>query len=62
MMQSAPGVEFDAAYARRSTVNLGSVRVDVIGLADLIESKRAAGRDQDTVDVLRFEGRRSASR
>jgi len=33
------------------------VRVPIIGLADLIENKKAAGRDKDRADVKGVEGR-----
>lgn len=58
LLQSAPGVDFHAAYARRMQVAFGEVNADVLSLDDLILAKRAAGRPQDLVDVQRLEQRR----
>lgn len=58
LLQSAPGVDFRAAYARRMQVAFGEVNADVLSLDDLILAKRAAGRPQDLVDVQRLEQRK----
>ena len=52
---SAPGVDFAVAYERAEVFSLDGVAVQVIGLADLIAAKRAAGRAQDLVDAERLE-------
>ena len=49
------GVEFEAAWPRRLTVELWGLRVPVIGKIDLIESKRATGRPRDLADVDELE-------
>jgi predicted nucleotidyltransferase len=49
------GVEFQEAYARRSTVVLEGMDVPVISMEDLIANKRATGRTQDLADVERLE-------
>jgi hypothetical protein len=60
-LQHVPGVTFDEAYVRREQIQSGDIVVSVIGLTDLIASKRAAGRDQDLVDAKRLQ-RRLASK
>jgi hypothetical protein len=49
------GVRFEDAWPHRFEAAFGSVRCGVIGLADLIANKRAAGRPQDLADVAALE-------
>ena len=51
-----PGIVFADAWARRQTVDLRGVPVQVVCLADLIASKRAAGRPRDLEDVRALLG------
>lgn len=55
LLQQAPGVDFAVAWARRETVDWGGAPVSVIALTDLIAAKRAAGRDQDLLDLKNLE-------
>jgi hypothetical protein len=48
-------LRFEVAWPRRLRAELGSVTVDVAGLADLIEMKRRAGRPHDLEDVRALE-------
>lgn len=43
-------VKYDTAASRSSTVDVGGVRIPLIGLDDLIETKRT-GRLQDAADI-----------
>ena len=45
------GVSFDAAWPRRTVVDVDGVKVSVIGKDDLIAAKRATGRDKDLADA-----------
>jgi predicted nucleotidyltransferase len=54
-MTRTPGVEFDAAYARRKTVDVEGVPVHLVALDDLIATKKAAGRERDLEDVKILE-------
>jgi hypothetical protein len=56
-LKSVPGIDFDEAYSRREQVHFGAFSVSVLGITDLIASKRAAGGDQDLVDAKRLERR-----
>jgi len=50
-----PGIDFDAALARRHTIVVDEVPVQLVSLPDLIASKRAAGRERDLEDVRILE-------
>jgi hypothetical protein len=49
------GVEFDEAWSGRTEASFADVRAPVIGLAQLLANKRAAGRPQDLADVDALE-------
>jgi len=51
IITSVSGVEFDAAWPNRVSVDLDGVRVPFIGRDDLITNKRATGRAKDLADV-----------
>lgn len=54
ILTSIDGVDFEAAWQRRTEVRIGNLNVPFIGREDLIANKRAAGRPQDIVDVDRL--------
>jgi len=54
-MNSITGVSFDAAYENRKTVYPEGVRVEVIGIDDLIKNKKSTGRLKDLVDAAALE-------
>ncbi|MEO8800025.1 MAG: hypothetical protein ABI551_19170 [Polyangiaceae bacterium] len=50
------GVEnFEAAWSRRKTIDWNGIAVHVIGLDDLRDAKRAAGRPKDLADLRSLE-------
>lgn len=51
VMMEIPGGDFEAAWGRRNTIDLGGTAIHFIGREDLIAVKLAAGRDQDLRDV-----------
>ena len=55
ILMSIPGVDFEAAWARRETADFGGVPAFFIGKDDLILAKRAAGRPQDLIDADALE-------
>jgi len=57
ILTGVSGLTFDRAWANRVEDCLEAVTVPVLGLADLIENKRATGRDKDRVDVRGMEGK-----
>jgi hypothetical protein len=51
------GVDFNEAYARRRSVQVEDIKVDLIALPDLIANKKAVARPRDLVDVDELEKR-----
>lgn len=51
IITSVSGVEFDAAWLNRLSVDLDGVQVPFIGRDDLITNKLATGRAKDIADV-----------
>ncbi len=49
------GVDFDRAYEQRQTVDVEGLTISVLSYGDLIQNKRATGRDQDRLDADRLE-------
>ena len=50
------GLIFEQAWANRTEGVVDGVRVPVISMADLIENKRATGRDKDRSDIKGLKG------
>jgi hypothetical protein len=55
ILSAANGVDFQQAYAERSRAVLGLIEVPIIGRAQLIAMKKAAGRPNDLADVAALE-------
>ncbi len=55
IISAVSGVEFEAAYPERQTVDLEGLAIPVLSFDDLVKNKRATGRDQDRIDVKRLE-------
>lgn len=55
ILRRIDGIDFAQAYARRETIRWDGVPVSMIGLEDLIESKKAAGRERDQKDLKALE-------
>lgn len=47
--------DFDTVYARHLLVRLDRTEITIVGLDDLLELKRRAGRPQDQLDVAALE-------
>lgn len=62
LLRQIPGVAFDLAWPRRREVEWHGVKVHVIGLEDLLDAKRAAGRQKDLDDVRLLERARASKR
>jgi hypothetical protein len=48
------GIKFEQAYANRKVIQIESLNIPVISVADLLVNKRASGRLQDLADVERL--------
>lgn len=53
---ATPGLEFEPAWQRRAIMNYAGQPFHVVSLADLIASKRAAGRPRDIEDARLLQG------
>jgi hypothetical protein len=51
VLTTVANLDFDRAWENRTKGTYGGVEVWMLGLRELIESKRAAGRDQDRMDL-----------
>lgn len=51
LLTAIDGVEFDACYARRLSMNIAGVDLPIIGLEEFRANKRAAGRAKDLADL-----------
>ena len=56
LLTTVDGVDFEACYARATTVELGRADAPFLSLPDLIEAKSATGRPQDLADVAHLRG------
>lgn len=55
IIMGLPGVEFDSAWSKRIKTEYAGVSINVMGKQDLIESKKAAARPQDALDLKRLK-------
>ena len=55
ILTDVSGVNFDAAWANRMTVEIDGVKLSIIGRSDLIANKRATGRPKDLADLACLE-------
>lgn len=53
LLNQIEGISFAECWPNKITVVYDSVPIHIIGKQDLIKNKKAAGRDQDLVDVKR---------
>lgn len=54
IMLSIPGVKFKQAWEKRKKAKYADVRINLIGKAELIRSKKKLAREQDLLDVKRL--------
>jgi len=55
ILMSIPGVEFEQAWQGREELVIAGTTLPFIGKTELIQSKRAAGRPQDLLDLDKLE-------
>lgn len=56
LLAGIDGVQFDACWERRSTLDLEGLPLHLIGLADFKANKRATGRAKDLADLEALDG------
>ena len=55
LLTTITGVDFDSAWANRTTLNIDGLSIPCIGRTDLLANKRAVGRPRDLADVAELE-------
>jgi len=61
IMMGLPGLKFDRAWKNRKKSKYGGVFVNIIGIKELIYSKRKAKRPQDILDIKDLNSKRKTS-
>ncbi|MCY7314462.1 MAG: hypothetical protein LH480_02235 [Rubrivivax sp.] len=56
LLSSIDGVEFDACWSRRQTIDVDGLALHMIGLDDFKANKRSAGRAKVLADLQALEG------
>lgn len=51
LLNKITGIEFDEIYVRSDSVTLGGIDVKILGLEDLVRTKRAVRRPKDLQDL-----------
>jgi hypothetical protein len=57
VLTGVSGLTFERAWGNRIEADVEGVRVPVLSLADLVENKRASGRDKDRADIKGIMGK-----
>lgn len=55
LLTGISGVEFVDCYSRRCSAVIDGIKVEVIGLADLLVNKKSSGRTKDLADTEELE-------
>ena len=55
IMTSIDGVSFETAWNGRQEADFGGYRVNFLGKKELVENKRASGRNKDLLDLALLE-------
>jgi predicted nucleotidyltransferase len=51
ILTNIDGIDFKEAYSQKQVIEIEDLKANYIGLRDLIQNKRASGREKDIVDV-----------
>ena len=51
VMMGIPGMEFDKVWRHRSITSFDGIKANIIGINELIKSKKTAGRQMDIADI-----------
>jgi len=55
VLNQISGVDFAECYRNRKTILIDGIRVNVVGYAELLKNKRAAGREKDLADAAELQ-------
>ena len=56
ILTSIDGISFNEAYSTKQTIQIDNLNVSFIGLAQLIQNKKASNRAQDQADIQSLGG------
>jgi hypothetical protein len=51
IIMGIPGIEFVHAWKHKSVAKFDSIKVNIMGINELIDSKKKARRDMDSIDI-----------
>lgn len=51
ILTNIDGIDFKEAYSKKQVIEIEDLKANYIGLRDLIQNKKASGREKDIVDV-----------
>ena len=54
IMMNVPGVSIERAWKNRTRARYGKTPIHILGLSELIQAKKAAGRPQDKLDLAKL--------
>lgn len=55
ILTSMAALDFDAAYKHRKVVNFDGIKANILGIHDLVEAKKKAGRPRDQIDAAALQ-------
>lgn len=55
ILNKIDGVDFDACYQHRNELQVEGLKINFIGMKDLITNKRSTSRNKDKLDALELE-------
>ena len=58
ILTALSGVDIEKAWRHRVRSRYGRTRIHVLGLAELIQTKRRTNRPVDRIDLIKLRGRR----
>ena len=54
ILMGLPGIKFDLAWKNRTKSEYGNVPINILGIEELIKTKKTAGRIQDQLDLSKL--------
>lgn len=55
ILMGLPGIKFEDAWKNKKKSNYANTPINIIGIDDLVESKKKAMRDQDVLDLKKLK-------
>ena len=58
ILMSAPGIKFESAWKNRKRTNYGGISISIMGIKELIYSKKKVGREHDISDMKKLTNKK----